>query len=240
MHISHAALISTLSLAPVMLYSQASPSSSAASVPATAQSSPSAQAPAPPSTLLQPALRDVESTLNSLKFDKWKKGSVRDQAASNANAILGDLKAKLPPLVAEADAANGAISLSIPLLKHLDALYDVLLRVEEASRVSAPGDQIDQLESALTKFERARITLYDAMQQKAAGQEKQVTDLQAKIKAQEQAAAEEKKKPSQETKPQPCTPPKPTPKKKRATPPQTTPPTAGKPAQNPPAQKPPQ
>ena len=231
MHISHAALISTLSLAPVMLYSQPSPSSA----PATTQ-----PAPAPPSTLLQPALHDVENTLNSLKFDKWKKGSVRDEASSNANAILGDLKAKLPPLVTEADAANGAISPSIPLVKHLDALYDVLLRVEEASRVSAPSDQIDQLESTLTKFERARIALYDAIQQKAAGQEKQVADLQAAIKAQQQAAAEEKKKTSSATTPQPCTPPKPTPKKKRATPPKTTPPSTGQPAQNPPAQPKPQ
>ncbi len=230
MHISHAALISTLSLAPVMLYSQPSPSSA----PAAAQ-----QAPAPPSTLLEPALHDVENTLNSLKFDRWKKGSVRDEAASNANAILGDLKAKLPPLVTEADAANGAISPSIPLVKHLDALYDVLLRVEEASRVSAPSDQIDQLESTLTKFERARITLYDAIQQKAAGQEKQVADLQAAIKAQKEAAAQEKK-PTAASQPQPCTPPKPTPKKKRPTPPKTTPPDTGKPAQNPPAQPKPQ
>lgn len=233
MHISHAALISTLSLAPVMLYSQPSPSSA----PATTQPAP---APAPPSTLLQPALQDVENTLNSLKFDKWKKGSVRDEAASNANAILGDLKAKLPPLVAEADTANGAISPSIPLVKHLDALYDVLLRVEEASRVSAPGDQIGQLESTLTKLERARITLYDAIQQKAAGQEKQVADLQAAIKAQQQAAADEKKKSSTAATPQPCTPPKPTPKKKRPTPPKTTPPDTGKPAQNPPPQSKPQ
>jgi hypothetical protein len=230
MHISHAALISTLSLAPVMLYSQPSPSSA----PATTQ-----PAPAPSSTLLQPALHDVENTLNSLKFDKWKKGSVRDQAASNANAILGDLKAKLPPLVAEADAANGAISSSIPLVKHLDALYDVLLRVEEASRVSAPSDQIGQLESTLTKFERARITLYDAIQQKAAGQEKQVADLQAAIKAQKEAAAQEKK-PAPASQPPPCTPPKPTPKKKRPTPPKTTPPETAKPAQNPPPQPKPQ
>ena len=240
MHISHAALISTLFLAPAMLYSQASPSSSAASAPATAQPSGSTPAPAPPSTLLQPALHDVEDTLNSLKFDRWKKGSVRDEATSNANAILGDLKAKVPPLVAQADSANGAISQSIPLVKHLDALYDVLLRVEEASRVSAPGDQIDQLESTLTKFERARIALYDAMQQKATGQEKQVTDLQAAIKAQKDAAAEEKKKNTPATTPQPCTPPKPTPKKKRATPPKTTPPATGQPAQNPPPQPKPQ
>ena len=218
-----------------MLYSQPTPSGSATSAPVNAPPSGAAPAaaPAPPSTLLRPALHDVEDTLNSLKFDRWKKGSVRDEAASNANAILGDLKSKLPPLVTQADAANGAISQSIPLVKHLDALYDVLLRVEEASRVSAPGDQIDQLEGALTKFEHARIAIYDAMQQKAAGQEKQVADLQATIKAQKEAAAAQKQAPAPP--PQPCTPPKPAVKKKRAAP-KTTPPANGQPAQNAPAQ----
>ncbi len=239
MHIFHAALISTLGLAPVMLYCQPSPLASTTPAPVTAQPPAPLPAPAPPSTLLQPALHDLENTLNSLKFDRWKKGSVRDEAASNANAILGDLKSKLPPLVSEADAANGAISPSIPLVKHLDALYDVLLRVEEASRISAPGDQIEQLEGTLTKFERARIALYDAMQQKAAGQEKQVADLQATIKAQKEAAAQEKK-PAPAAAPPPCTPPKPTPKKKRATPPKTAQPSPGQPAQNPAQQPKPQ
>jgi hypothetical protein len=188
--------------------------------------------------LLEPALQDVESTLTSVKFDRWKKGSVRDEASSNANAILGDLKTKLPPLMAEADAANGAISPCIPLVKHLDALYDVLLRIEEASRISAPSDQIDQLEGALRKFEVARIALYDSLQQKAAGQEKQVADLQATVKAQKEAAAEEKKAAPAVT-PQPCTPPKPAAKKRHTTP-KTTPPANGQPAQNPPAPPKPQ
>lgn len=236
MQISHAALISTLSISPAMLHSQAKPAAPAGPAP------PAATAPAPPSTLLKPALSDVENTLTSLKFDRWKKGSVRDEAASNANAILGDIKDKMPPMLAETDSANGAISLTMPLVKHLDALYDVLLRVEEASRVSGPGDQIDQLESTLRKLESARIAMYDSMQQRAAGQEKQVADLQQTIKKQDQAvqAAEEKIKAAAQAAPQPCAPPKPAVKKKRPAP-KTTPPANGQPAQTPPAQpKPPQ
>ncbi len=238
MHISHAALISTLSFAPALLYGQPSPPPAApANAPAAAPAS------APASSLLQPALHDVETTLSSLKFDKWKKGSVRDEAASNSNAILGDIRAKLPQLLAETDAANGAISHTVPLVKHLDALYDVLLRVEEASRVSGPSDQIDQLEGTLRKFESARIALYDSMQQRATGQEKQVSDLQATIKAQKEAAAEQEKKAATAPAPQPCTPPKPAVKKKRPAP-KTPPPANGQPApkpaaQNAPAQNPP-
>ncbi len=165
-------LIPLLALAPIMLLGQetTSPTVAAPAAPA---------APIAPSTLVQPALTHVESTLNALKIDKWKKGSVRDEAGDNVNAILRDLKTNLPPLLADADSAPGALSKSIPLIKHLDALYDVVLRVEEGARVSAPTDQIDQLEAALKQFGGARIQLYDAMTERAAGQEKQVTDLQA-------------------------------------------------------------
>jgi hypothetical protein len=180
----------------------------------------------------------VDSTLNSLKLDKWKKGSIRDESGQNVAAILTDLKTNLPPLLADADAAPGALSKSIPLMKHLDALYDVLLRVEEGARVSAPGDQVDQLGAALKKFGSTRIELYDSMQERAAGQEKQVTDLQAAIKAHEAAAQEHKHEPA--AAPAPCTPPKPTPKKKRAAPPKSTPPAQGQPAPTPPSQPKPQ
>ncbi len=119
-------------------------------------------------------------------------------------------------------------------MKHLDALYAVVLRVEEGARVSAPADQIDQLEAALKAFSGARINLYDNLQQRAAGQEKQVTDLQATIKAQQAEAQERKAAPPPA--PVPCTPPKPAPKKKRPTPPKTAQPAPGQPAQTPPAQ----
>jgi hypothetical protein len=215
MHISRAALFPLLALAPVILFGQA-PAPATAAAPA---------APVAPSSLVQPPLSTVESTLNALKLDKWKKGSVREEAGDNVKAILQDIKNNVPPLLSDADAAPGALSKSIPLLKHLDALYDVLLRVEEGARVSAPSDQIDQLAAALKQFGTARIQLYDAMAERATGQEKQVADLQAAIKAHEAAALEHKPAPA--AAPAPCTPPKPATHKKR---------TAPKPAQPAPAQ----
>jgi hypothetical protein len=218
MPFSHAALISTLIFAPLMLHGQNS---------AVAPQSPS---PAPtaavvPSSLLHPALTEVESTLNSVKTDRWKKGSVRDEAGANVDAMLHDLKTNLPPLMAAADAAPGSLSKSIPLMKHLDALYDVFLRVEEGARVSAPGDQVDQLQATLKTFGSARIAFYDSMQQSAADHEKHVSDLQASIKAQQAAAQQPKPAPA----PVPCTPPKPVVKKKRPAPPKTTPPPPAQP-----------
>jgi len=228
MQISRGTLISYMAFAPIVLFGQAAPT--------TTPSTPAAPAPPPPSSMVQPALSSMESTLNSLKIDKWKKGTIREEAGANVNAILKDLKTNLPPLMADADAAPGALSKSIPLMKHLDALYDVLLRVEEGARVSAPSEQVDQLEAVLKQFGSARIQLYDSMTQRAGAQEKQVTDLQADITTLRAAAQEHKAAPP--VAPVPCTPPKPAAKKRPAKP-KTAPPATGQPAQGQPAQTPP-
>src|SRR5947209_6141392 len=118
MRSSRLTLMPLFAFAPVMLFGQASPSNTAA-MPAAA--------PVAPSSIVQPALSSVESTLSSLKLDKWKKGSIREESGENVSAILNDIKKNVPALVADADGAPGALSKSLPLIKHLDALYDVLL-----------------------------------------------------------------------------------------------------------------
>lgn len=153
---------------------------------------PEVPAPAPirASTLLQPSIDSVVNVLNSLRIDKWKKGSVREEAGQNVASILRDIQSNLPPLMGAADAAPGSLSAAMPLVKHLDALYDVLLRVEEASRIAAPSEQISQLQDALTVFGTARFALDDALQKQAAAQEKQVSELRAALAQREKAASE--------------------------------------------------
>ncbi|HEY1986539.1 MAG TPA: hypothetical protein VGG85_14080 [Terracidiphilus sp.] len=217
MQILQAGLILTLTLTPIILRGQTNAAAPQPEAPAAV-----ASAPVTASSVLEPVLTQVQTTLTSLKTDKWKKGSVRDEAAENVKDVLHDLQTNLPPLVNAADGAPGALSKAIPLMKHLDALYDVILRIEEGSRVSAPSDQIDSLEQTLKSFGTARITYYDSLQQSASGQEKQVVDLQATLKAQQAAAQEAKPAPA----PVPCTPPKPTVKKKRPAPAKAPPATA--------------
>src|SRR5947207_10810202 len=66
MQISRGTLMSLMAFAPFILYGQPGPSAPAA---------PAAPgAPASTSSVIQPALSTVESTLNALKIDKWKKG----------------------------------------------------------------------------------------------------------------------------------------------------------------------
>jgi hypothetical protein len=144
-------------------------------------------APVAPSTLLKPALDNVQQTMGALKLEKWKKGDIRDGAGTNIAAIQRDIQDNLPPLLQGADTAPGTISNVLPLYRNVDALYDVVLRVLEASRVSAPADQIVQLQQALTTLGEARHALDGHLQESASALEKQVSDLRSTLKAQSAA-----------------------------------------------------
>jgi hypothetical protein len=219
MHISKAALILTLTVSTVRIHAQA-----AAGVAQT-QGPPPTQAttvvPATASSLLQPALAVVGNTLSSVNMDKWKKGSVREEAAGHVSSLQKDLQTNMPPLLATADAAPGQLSKALPLAKHLDAFYDVLLRVEEAARVSAPGDQVDALKQTLSTLNQARLTFDEGLETQAATQEKQLIDLQLALRAQQEAS---RSAPPVTAPAAPCKPATPARKKKSTRPAAKTPP----------------
>jgi hypothetical protein len=192
--------------------------------------SPAPPAPGRPSGVLQPSLDTVQQTVTVLKLDKWKKGTVRDEAGDHIRAILKDIQVTLPSLLAEADAAPATISKQLPVTRNVGALYDVLLRVLDASRVSAPTDQVSQLEQALLALSNARHAFDDRLQGTADSLEKQVSDLQGTVKAQ---AAKLLVPPAPVVVPCPPPPPVKKPRKKPVTPakpPQTAPSPAATPA----------
>ena len=212
MRTAHALFILAMACSASALHAGQSPTNEAPG-----QTAPAAPAaPLPPSGVLQPSLDSVKQTLDAVKVDKWKRGSVRDEAGANINSILHDMEANLPPLLTAADAAPGQISKTLPLSRHVDALYDVLLRVVEAARVSAPADQVAALEQTLLGLSKARLALSDSMQETAAAQEKQISDLRSSLQA--QIAANSAAKPA--APPPNCAAPTPArkPRKKRAAP----------------------
>jgi hypothetical protein len=141
-------------------------------------------APVPVSGLLQPSLDTVHGTLDALRMEKWKKGNIRDEANQNISEIQHDLQTNLPPLLHDADTAPGTLSKVLPLSRHVNALYDVLLRVVEAARVSAPDDQAAQLQQALVSLGNARLAIGERMQGSADALEKQVVDLRSALQVQ--------------------------------------------------------
>jgi hypothetical protein len=162
---------------------QSTPAPDASTAAAKAASLSAASA---PSDLLQPAVDGMQQTLAALKLDKWKGGSVRTEAQKRVASIQSDLKDNLPGLIKAADAAPAITSRMLPVSRHVDALYDELLRVVEAARVAAPGDQVDALSQALVNLGKSRRSLDDRLQETATAQEKQLSDVQGALQAQAQ------------------------------------------------------
>ena len=153
----------------------AAPAASAASAPFT---------PSAPSDILQHSLGEVQQVVSGLKLDKWKRGSVRDEAQNNAAAIQRDLEGSLPKLIKDGDTAPGTLSKVLPVARNVDALYDVLVHLVEQARVSGTGDQVGQLQTAMTDLEKARVALGNQLQQTATVQEKQIVDLRTTVQTQ--------------------------------------------------------
>ncbi len=143
-----------------------------------------APAPFTTSAILQPSLDGVKHSLSSVRVDKWKRGTVRDEAADDINSIQREIQEHLPPLMQDADTAQGALSKTLPVATHVDALYDVLLRVLEAARIAAPDDQAATIRQALNSLSGARLALNSHILERATAQEKQVSDLHSLVEKQ--------------------------------------------------------
>ena len=185
MHILRSAVIVSLAFAPAVLFAQKAPTTAPA--PQAVEAAPAAPV-RTASAILQPALSQAQETLSTLKVDKWKKGSVRDVAGENVRALLHDLQTNIPPLITAADAEPASLSRAMPLIKHLDAFYDVFLRVEEASRVSAPSEQITALQATMLSINQGRIAYDDELQAQAATREKLFFDLTSELRTKTDAA----------------------------------------------------
>src|ERR1700739_2249617 len=190
--------------------------------------------PSAPSDILQRALGEVQQTMATVKLEKWKRGTVRDEAETNVNAIQRDLQGTLPALIKDADTAPGSLSKVLPVARNVDALYDVMVHVFEAARVSAPGEQGGHLKSAMDDLEKARVTLGLQLQQTATVQEKQIVDLRTTVQAQAVSLKAASTPPPAPKCPAPPAPAKKKPAKRTT----TTPGTTTKPAAGTPATKP--
>jgi hypothetical protein len=227
-------LLLTAFIAPTLVCAGQTAASGGPSASATVAAS-SAFTPSAPSDILQRSLGEVQQTIAAVKLDKWKRGSVRDEAGTNIDAIQRDLQGTLPKLIKDADTAPGTLSKVLPVAQNVSALYDVLVHLVEAARVSAPGDQVGQLQTAMADLEKARVALGNQLQQTATVQEKQIVDLRTTVQTQ---AASLKAASTPPPAPKCPAPPAPAKKKKVPAKPTTAPGTAAKPAAGTPANPP--
>jgi len=198
--------------APITVLAAQPPSSGAratgTNAPATNTNAP-AQA-TPPSATLQPALDVLKQALAGMNIDKWKASpAIRSEADSNMRSVQRDVESTLPALVATADAAPDSPAKTLPVFRNVDALYDVLLRLDASARLAAPKDQMSAIDQALASVSDARHALGDQLQTSAEAQDARVVHLQAALKAVPPP-------PPPAPAPVACTPPPPVKKKKPA------------------------
>ena len=239
MNIGRAIFVTTVFFSPALFCAAQTAANrpAAASVPSPAAATPFT--PATPSAILQRSLDEVQQTVGAVRLDKWKKGSVRDEAGNNIDSIQRYMSGTLPALIKEGDASPGTLSKMLPISRNIDALYDVLVHVEEAARVSAPGDQVSQLQQAMADLEKARIAFGNQLQQTAAVQEKQIVELHTTVQTQAASLKAASTPPPAPKCPAPPAPAKKkAPAKKATTPGTTTPGTTAKPAAGTPANPP--
>lgn len=136
-----------------------------------------------PTELLAPAIDQLGRTVSQTHLERWK-GSVRDETDGNLRSIERDLQETLPPLLQTADAAPSSVAAALPVLRNLDALVAVALRVTITARGTAPQGEAQALNEALNVLEGGRRSLDDQVEQLAAAQEKQLSTLQQTVKSQ--------------------------------------------------------
>lgn len=160
-----------------------------------AQTSPAPNPPQPtqPSTLLQPALANVQGTTAALNISKWKTSrGIRQTTQSDVDSIQRDLGSTLPGLMAKADAAPGSVPPSFAVYRNLDALYDVLLRVSQTADLAAPSREAEALASSLRGLEAARSALGDSILSTSQKHEARIVSLESAIRTVRTAPVERK------------------------------------------------
>ena len=191
-----------------------------------------------PTEILQGPLTALQQALSGVRLEKWKmSGELRDAADADLRSIERDFRETLPPLLATADAEPGSVAKVLPVLRNVDAMYDVALRVAAMGRLTAPAQQSAALENALQQVSSARRQVGDQVQQAAVAEESRVGELQTSLKASQAAvtAAQASAAPVAQPATKPVVKPKRKPRPKPVTPaagasaPATTPASGAKP-----------
>lgn len=168
------------------LVAQAPPQNSAPPPAATAS-----DASPTPSAVLAPAIAQIRQTLATLRPDRWKApGAVAQETASNLGSIQRDLDNTLPGLLASADRNPASVADVLPAYRNIEALYDVLLRVTEISKLAAPGQQSSALQQATASLDDARRNLGDRLQVASAAQNHAIASLQTQLRASQASATQ--------------------------------------------------
>ncbi len=160
-------------------------------------------APAPPNAAsLQNLLSRIDQTsqdaaqdITRLRIDKWKADSSdKQQAQANAESVQRNLAAALPGMTSAVRTAPQDIAANFKLYRNLNALYDVMKTVTEASAAFGPKQDYQTLAQYTDQIDGYRRNLADYMESLTASQNAELLQYRSQAKAAQAAAATAPKK----------------------------------------------
>src|ERR1043165_4122108 len=138
---------------------------------------------------LEQQSQNAQLDLAKLRIDRWKTDSTsKKQAQSNVESVTRNLHDALPAIMGELRAAPESLVSTFKLYRNLDALYDVLGSVVEATGAFGSKDEFQQLANDLTAIEGSRRSFADRMETLAGTKEVELTKLRSQIHTAQQAS----------------------------------------------------
>ncbi len=138
---------------------------------------------------LRPALEQVGHSVGQIQIDHWKVSKDwKQQLQSDADSISGDLSHQLPGLLQQAQATP-TLDAQLRLMQNVNALYDVLVRLTLAADLTEKKSDAALLDNALQQLEAARKAATMQLVAAAAQQDRQLTELRARVEAMQASQA---------------------------------------------------
>ena len=145
---------------------------------------------------LEGASKNTQADLVKLRIERWKTdGATKKQTLGNVDSIQRNLHGALPEIIAQLRSAPESVPATFKLYRNLDALYDVLGSVVEATGAFGSKDDLQSLSNDLNSFEATRKQLGERIDNLATAKEADIARLRTELKtAQAQIPATPPKK----------------------------------------------
>ena len=139
---------------------------------------------------LEATSKSTQSDLTKLRIERWKTdGATKKQSLVNVDSIQRNLTGALPEIMGQLRNAPEDVPSTFKLYRNLDALYDVLGSVVEATGAFGSKDDLQALSNDLNSFESTRRQLGERIDTLATSKEAELVRLRTDLKTL-QAAAE--------------------------------------------------
>jgi hypothetical protein len=132
---------------------------------------------------LEAASKATQADLTRLHIDRWKAdASSKKRSLTDVDSVQRNLQNALPEMIGQLRNAPEDVPATFKLYRNLDALYDVLGSVVEATGAFGSKEDLQALSNDLNSFEGTRKQLAQRMENLAASKEQEIVRLRADLK----------------------------------------------------------